>query len=57
MNKMIKNGLLMLTAGAFIVSCADYNETYNFTAEPSQKSVRPYDDLAPVKSYIDREKY
>ena len=32
MNKMLKNGFLMLAAGAFAVSCADYNETNNFSA-------------------------
>lgn len=58
MNKIIRNGLLMLVAGAFGVSCADYNEeTHYFKAEPDPTFVQPYKDLAPVKSYIDRETY
>ena len=57
MKKMIKNSLLMLAAGAFAVSCADYNETDNFKAEPDPSYVTPYKDLAPVKTYIDRAQY
>jgi hypothetical protein len=38
-------------------SCADYNETDNFTAQPDPSFVEPYKDLAPVKSYINRETY
>ena len=56
MNKMLKNGLLMLAAGAFAVSCADYNETDNFKADPDPSVVEKYSDLAPVKTYIDRAK-
>lgn len=57
MNKILRNGLLMLAAGAFAVSCADYNVTDNFSADPDPSYVEPYKDLGPVKSYIDREKY
>lgn len=57
MKKMLKNSLLMLAAGALAVSCADYNETDNFRAEPDPSYVTPYKDLAPVKTYIDRAKY
>ena len=57
MNKIFRNGLLVLAAGAFVVSCADYNVTDNFSAEPDPSYVEPYKDLGPVKSYIDREKY
>ena len=57
MNKNLKNGLLMLAAGAFAVSCADYNVTDDFTAQPDPTFVEPYKDLAPVKSYIDRAQY
>lgn len=57
MNKIYRNGLLMLAAGALTVSCADYNVTDNFTAEPDPTFVEPYKDYAPVKSYIDRSKY
>ena len=57
MNRIIRNSLLMLAAGAFAVSCADYNVTDNFTAEPDPTFVEPYKDLAPVKSYIDRNQY
>ena len=57
MNKMFRNISLMLAAGAFVVSCADYNETNDFTAEPDPSYVEPYKDLAPVKSYINRDLY
>lgn len=57
MNKIFRNISLMLVAGLLTVACADYNETGNFTADPDSKVVVPYKDLAPVKSYINREKY
>lgn len=57
MNKMFRNSLFMLVAGAFVVSCADYNVTDDFTAEPDPTFVEPYKDYAPVKSYIDRNQY
>ena len=57
MNKLFRNGLIMLAAGALMVSCADYNVTDNFTAEPDPTFVEPYKDYAPVKSYIDRSQY
>ena len=57
MNRIFRNGLLMLAAGAFAVSCADYNVTDDFKADPDPSFVEPYKDLGPVKSYIDREKY
>ena len=52
-----RNGLLMLAAGALVVSCADYNVTDEFTAQPDPSFVEPYKDLAPVKTYIDRNQY
>ena len=57
MNKNFRNSLLMLAAGAFVVSCADYNVTDNFKADPDPTIVEPYKDLASVKSYIDRATY
>ena len=57
MKKIFRNSLLMLAAGALAVSCADYNETYNFEAEPDPTVIAPYKDLKPVKSYINREQY
>ena len=57
MNKFIRNGLLILAAGALAVSCADYNVTDDFTAAPDPTFVEPYKDLAPIKSYIDRAQY
>lgn len=57
MKKNILKGLLMLAAGVFAVSCADYNTTDNFAAEPDPTITEPYKDLAPVKSYIDRSQY
>lgn len=57
MKKNFMKGLLMLAAGVFAVSCADYNTTDNFAAEPDPTITEPYKDLAPVKSYIDRSQY
>lgn len=57
MNKILKNGLFMLAAGLLAVSCADYNVTDDFIAQPDPSSVVPYSDLQPVKSYIDRASY
>ena len=57
MNKNFINGLLMLAVGALAVSCADYNVTDDFTAQPDPTFVEPYKDYGPVKSYIDRTKY
>ena len=57
MIKIFRNSLLMLAAGAFAVSCADYNETDNFTAQPDPSFVEPFKDLNPVKSYINRDAY
>ena len=57
MNKIFRNLSLMLVAGTFAASCADYNETSNFKADPDPEFIVPYKDLAPVKTYIDRQKY
>ena len=58
MKEIFRTSLLMLAAGVLAVSCADYNEeTHYFKAEPDPAFVEPYKDLAPVKSYIDRETY
>ncbi len=57
MNKMFKNAFYLLAAAALAVSCADYNVTDDFTAEPDPNFVEPYKDYATVKSYIDRAKY
>lgn len=57
MKKIFREGLLMLVAGTLVVSCADYNVTDDFTAQPDPAFVEPYKDLAPVKSYIDRATY
>ena len=46
-----------LSFSVALTSCADYNVTDDFTAEPDPSYVEPYLDLDPVKSYIDREKY
>lgn len=55
--KKIINGLLAVGSLMLAVSCADYNETYDFTAEGDPSYTIPYADLAPVKSYINRDKY
>ncbi|MCR5679226.1 MAG: endo-1,4-beta-xylanase [Prevotella sp.] len=57
MNNYFRNGLFMLMAGTLAVSCADYNETEDFTAQPDPAFQEPYKDLAPVKSYINHEQY
>ena len=54
MKKNFRNGLLMLVAGVLAASCADYNVTDDFTAPIDPKFNEPYKDLAPIKSYIDR---
>ena len=57
MNTFFRNSLLVLAAGTLAVSCADYNVTDNFKADPDPTYVEPYKDLNPVKSYIDRITY
>ena len=57
MNKTFRNSLFMMVAGALAVSCADYNTTDNFTAEPDPSYIIPYKELDAVKSYIDRNTY
>lgn len=57
MKKTLKNGLLMLATGALFVSCADYNETNNFSALPDPSFVRVYSDYDAVKSYINSAEY
>ena len=47
----------LLAVGALVASCADYNVTDDFTADPDPTYVEPFKEYAPVKSYIDREKY
>ena len=54
MKKIFRNSLLMMVAGAFTVSCADYNDTDNFKANPDPSVVPQYTDLGPIKSYLDR---
>ena len=53
----LKAGLFALAVGALGASCADYNVTDDFIAEPDPNFVEPYKDYAPVKSYIDRAQY
>jgi len=55
--KRIINGLLAVGCLLLAASCADYNETANFTAEPDPTATVPYSDLNPIKTYIDREKF
>ncbi len=57
MKKILSNSLWMLAAGVLAVSCADYNETNNFSAVPDSTFVEPYKDLASVKSYINKQDY
>ena len=57
MKKIYRNGLLMLVAGVFTASCANYDITDDFTAQPDPNYSEPYKDYAPVKTYIDKSKY
>ena len=57
MKKIYRNSLLLLATGAFVASCANYDITDDFTAQPDPTYQEPYKDYAPVKSYIDRSKY
>lgn len=54
---MFRYAFLLLAVGALAVSCADYDVTDDFQADPDPTFVEPYKDYAPVKSYIDREAY
>ncbi len=55
--KRIVNKLLAFSCLLLAVSCADYNETNNFKADPDPTVIPRYTDLDAVKSYIDRENY
>ena len=57
MNKIFRNGLMMLAAGALAVSCADYNDLGGFSAEADPSYTSDYGDLNAVKSYINRNDY
>ena len=57
MVKWLGVAFFTLHSSFFILSCADYNETDDFTAQPDPAFVEPYKDLAPVKTYIDRNTY
>ena len=57
MNRIFRNSLFMIAAGALVAACADYNVTDDFSANPDPSYIEPYKDLAPVKSYINRETY
>ena len=46
-----------LSFSVALTSCADYNETNNFFAEPDPSYERPYSHLAAVKSYINTAEY
>ena len=48
---------LLFFGCGLVVSCADYNVTDDFKANPDPSFVEPYKDLNPVKSYINREQY
>ncbi len=54
MIKIFRNGLMMLAAGALVVSCADYNDLGGFKAEPDPSYTNEYANLDPVKDYINR---
>lgn len=54
MKKIYKNGLFMFAAAALAVSCADYNVTDGFKADPDPTVTTPFTEYGAVKSYIDR---
>ena len=49
--------IFLISVVALVASCADYNVTDDFYAEPDPTYVEPYKDLNPVKFYIDRNQY
>ena len=55
--KRILNGLLAVSCLLLAASCADYNDTTGFYAEPDPSFDNPYKNLGSVKSYIDRNTY
>lgn len=57
MKKIFVNALATLAMSIAVVSCADYNETNNFKADPDPSITQPYGDLLPVKEYINRDLY
>lgn len=57
MKKIYRNGLFILATGVLAVSCANYDITDGFRAEPDPSVQEPYKDYAPVKTYIDKSKY
>ena len=46
-----------LSFSVALTSCADYDVTDDFKADPDPAFVEPYKDLAPIKSYINRDAY
>ena len=53
----VANYSLFTITFSLLVSCADYNVTDDFVAQPDPTVVAPYNDLAPIKSYINRDTY
>ena len=49
--------IFIISVVALVASCADYNVTDDFRADPDPTYVEPYKDLDPVKFYIDRNQY
>lgn len=56
MKKFFKKSLYMLVAGAFVASCADYNDLGGFSAEKDPSKDLPFTEYNAINSYIDREK-
>ena len=54
MKKLQNTGLCLLMVGALVASCAKYDDTYNFAAQPDPDYANPYADLNPVNSYINK---
>ena len=55
--KWLGAAFFILHSSFFISSCADYNETNDFTVQPEASYEMPYSELGAVKSYINRTDY
>ena len=49
MKKIYRNGLLMLVAGAFAASCANYDIADDFCASPDPSYSEPYKDYGLMR--------
>ena len=52
--KLLGAAFFILHSSLFIYSCADYNVTDDFKADPDPTVIPHYTDLGAIKSYLDR---